>query len=484
MFHSFKRKIFNYHLFCIMIVVIICSITTLFSLLLNHWGIYKENLLMIFLVGVLVSTVATRGYIYGFLTAIINIYLFNYFFTEPLHSFAISNQQDILLILFFLIAALISGMMSSKFQYQTKIAKQNEQTAQLMYEITESFLNLSGPENIVNNALKYIHEKTGLTCIIKLDSNKFKDCKSFFHTPDSISYMDSSFDYELPIKVVASHMGTVIFKSSEYFSEDTSKILNTIVYQMAIILDREYIYMERQKIKLEMESEHLKSTLLRSISHDIRTPLTGIIGASNVIMEHINLLTDVEIHKLASDINQESEWLIMTVQNILDMTRITDGKLTIKTNYESVDDLINQSVSRLPYFYNLDRLSISIPNEIFLVNVDGKLFVQVLINLIDNAFKHSGDNSQIILSAYPENSFMVFQVSDNGYGIDSSIIDHIFDGFITMPAHASDKGRGVGLGLSICKAIVITHGGSISASNNESCGSTFKIILPYEEGKM
>ena len=122
-----------------------------------------------------------------------------------------------------------------------------------------------------------------------------------------------------------------------------------------------------------------------------------------------------------------------------------------------------QAVSRLPSFYNLDRLSVSIPNDIFLVNVDGKLFVQVLINLIDNAFKHSGDNSQIILSAYPENSLMVFQVSDNGHGIDPSIIDHIFDGFITMPTHDSDKGRGVGLRLSICKAIVLPHSGSISA---------------------
>lgn len=481
MYRAIQIKNLHYHIFRIMIVFIICTIATSSSLLLNYWGVHKENLLMIFLIGVLISTVATRGYIYGFLSAIISVYLFNFFFTEPLYSLAISNKQDILLIIFFLIAALICGIMSSKFQHQTKIAKQNERTAQFMYEITESFLNLAGTENIANNALKCIYEKTGLSCVIKLDSNKFEGCKDFFHTPNSLSDFNNSFDYEMPIKGVSNQIGTIIFRSCEPFTEDTSKIINTIVYQMALILDREYIYLERQKIKLDMESEHLKSTLLRSISHDIRTPLTGIMGASNVIMEHINSLTNTEIQKLASDINEESSWLIMTVQNILDMTRITDGKFTINTNYESVDDLINQAVSRLPSFYDLTRLSISIPDDIFLVNVDGKLFVQVIINLIDNAFKHSGDNSQIMLSAYPENSLMVFQVSDNGYGIDPAILNDIFNGFITMPTHVADKGRGVGLGLSICKAIVIAHQGSILASNNEYGGSTFKITLPYEK---
>jgi two-component system sensor histidine kinase KdpD len=450
-------------------------------LFLNYIGIDKENLLMIFLVGVLISTVATKGYQYGFLTAIICVYLFNYFFTEPYHSFVITNQQDILLILFFLIAALICGMMSSKFQHQAEKAKHNEKTAQLMYEITESFLNLTGTENIVNNALKYIYEQTGYSCMVTLDKNKFEGCQTFFRIPNNDTEYDWASGYKLPIKGLMNQMGTITFQSAEPFSRDTGKVINTIVYQMALILDREYIYLEREKIKLAMKSEHLKSTLLRSISHDIRTPLTGIIGASNVIMEHINTLTDTEIQKLASDINEESAWLVMTVQNILDMTRISDGKLTITKEYESVDDLINQAVSRLPSFYDLNRLITSIPQNIFLVHVDGKLFVQVLVNLIDNAFKHSGDTSQITLTAYPEDEQMVFLVSDNGIGIDPSILGNIFNGFVTKPTHTADKGRGVGLGLSICKAIVTAHAGTIEASNNKSGGSSFKITMPYEQ---
>lgn len=482
MYKPSKRNVFKYHMFCIIIVFIICCITTTSSLFLSHLGIDKENLLMIFLVGVLISTVATKGYIYGFLTAVINVYIFNFLFTEPLHSFNINNQQDILLIVFFLIAALICGMMSSKFQHQAEIAKHNEKTTQLMYEITKSFLNLTGTEHIVNNALKYIYEQTGFSCMVKLDSNKFEGYQNFFHTPNSESDYDWSLGYELPIKGLTNQMGTITFQSSEPFKKDTGKIINTIVYQMALILDREYIYLEREKIKLAMESEYLKSTLLRSISHDIRTPLTGIMGASNVIMENISALTDTEIQKLATDINEESAWLVMTVQNILDMTRISDGKLTVTTDYESVDDLINQAVSRLPFFYDLNRLSISIPDDIFLVNVDGKLFVQVLINLIDNAFKHSGDASQIILTVYPEDTLMVFLISDNGYGIDSTILDNIFNGFVTKPTNSADKGRGVGIGLSICKAIVTAHGGSITVANNKSGGSSFKITLPYEQG--
>lgn len=481
-FQSTKRNVFRYHIYCVIIVLVICCIATSSSLLLNYLGINKENLLMIFLVGVLISTVATKGYIYGFLTAIVSVYLFNFFFTEPFHSFAINNQQDILLILFFLIAALICGMMSSKFQHQAVKAQQNEKTAQLMYEITKSFLKLTGTENIVNSALKYIYEQTEFSCMVRLDQNKFEGCQNVYYTPAASNPdYDWSLGYELPIKGLTKQMGTIIFQSSEPFKKDTEKLINTIVYQMALILDREYIYLEREKIKLAMESERLKSTLLRSISHDIRTPLTGIIGASNVIMENINTLMDTDIQKLASDITEEAAWLVMTVQNILDMTRISDGKLSITMDYESVDDLIHQAVSRLPSFYDLDRLSISIPDDICFVNVDGKLFVQVLVNLIDNAFKHSGNSSHIILAAYPQDSLMVFQVSDNGIGIAPSILDNIFNGFVTMPKNSSDKGRGVGLGLSICKAIVTAHGGSITASNNETSGASFKIALPYEQ---
>lgn len=459
-------------------VVIICFLTTLLSLFLKNIGINKENLLMVSLVGVLISTVITRGFIYGILTSVLSIFCFNFFFTEPLHTFAISNEQDLLLLLFFSIAAIISGLMSSKFQHQTIIARENEQTAQLMYEITESFLNLTGVEHIVNHTLKYLYQITNTPCCIALDSNQFFKVPPRISIPESTDEAIFSNGLVYPIKGLTKQIGTITFPSSSVFTAKTEKIVRSTIYQMALVLDREYIYLEREQIRLDMESEHLKSTLLRSISHDLRTPLTEISGAGNLIADNIDLLSKEEIYKFITDINIEAEWLTMTVQNILNMTRISDGRLDIQQEYESVDDLISQTLTRLPASYDRKRLHIELPDKIVLVHVDGNLIVQVLLNLLDNAYKHSGNDSSVLLKGSYRDGFAFFSVSDNGCGISNAILPNIFDGFVTMPTSSSDNRRGVGLGLSICKAIIQAHNGTITADNLPEQGACFTICLP------
>ncbi|MCI5873314.1 MAG: ATP-binding protein [Clostridiales bacterium] len=473
-----RVAVLKYHTTSILAVILICIVTTTLSLLLKRVGIDKENLLMVSLVGVLLSTVITRGYFYGILTSVLSIFSFNFFFTDPVHTFAISDKQDILLLLFFSIAAVISGLMSSKFQNQTIIARENEQTAQLMYEITESFLNLTGVENITSHTLKYLYQIADCPCRILLDGNRFPGTPSSGCIPPDtdLGLFENGIIY--PIKGLTAEIGTVTFPATASFTAKTEKILRSTIYQMALVLDREYIYLEREQIRLDMESEHLKSTLLRSISHDLRTPLTEISGAGNLIADNIDVLTKEEIYKFITDINTETEWLTMTVQNILNMTRISDGRLDIHEEYESMDDLISQTVTRLPASYDHGRLHIQLPDKIILLHVDGNLIVQVLLNLIDNAYKHSGTNSQITLAGSYRDGMAHFTVSDDGCGIAPSILPNIFEGFVTMQTTSSDNRRGVGLGLSICKAIVQAHGGTITAENLPERGACFTILLP------
>ena len=473
-----RQETIKYHVTGILAVIIICVATTMLSLLLKRMGVDKENLLMVSLVGVLISTVITRGYFYGILTSVMSIFCFNFFFTDPVHTFAISDKQDFLLLLFFSIAAVISGLMSSKFQNQTIIARENEQTAQLMYEITESFLNLTGVEHIVNHTLKYLYQITDSPCCISLDGNRFLKAPAMTCIPQDSDKELFCNGIVYPIKGLTAEIGTVTFPASSVFTAKTEKIMRSTIYQMALVLDREYIYLEREQIRLDMESEHLKSTLLRSISHDLRTPLTEISGAGNLIADNIDVLTREEIHKFITDINIEAEWLTMTVQNILNMTRISDGRLDIQQEYESMDDLITQTITRLPASYDHSRLHTELPDKIILVYVDGNLIVQVLLNLLDNAYKHSGTDSRITLRGSFEGGFACFTVSDNGCGIASSILPNIFDGFVTMQTTTSDNRRGVGLGLSICKAIINAHGGTITAENLPGGGACFKILLP------
>ena len=146
-----------------------------------------------------------------------------------------------------------------------------------------------------------------------------------------------------------------------------------------------------------------------------------------------------------------------------------------------MDDLINQSLTLLPQLTSSGRLTVSVPDDIILIHVDGRLIVHVLVNLLDNAYKHSGEDSLIELKAYFENNSFVFEIIDNGSGISPELSNTLFEGFVTLNKDIADGKRGVGLGLAICKAIVNAHNGSIVATNQSTGGAVFKILLPFEE---
>lgn len=463
-------------------LTLVCTASTSLSGLLNSIGIGKENTLMVFLIGVLVVTVLTKGYYYGFIASIASLFLFNYFFTEPLHTFIISDIQDYFLIIFFLLASLICGTLSSKFQHQMQIAKENEHTARLLYEISKSFQNITGTAKAVGNGMYYIQRYTGYDCQVVLEKEKFGQAETTFCTQNYPDETDEKRLYSLPIRDLSNLMGTITMAGVRMpITYEKDILIKTVVYQLALVLDREYIYNERERIKLEMESEHLKSTLLRSISHDIRTPLTGILGASSLIIDSLESLDEKSLKCLAADINEEAARLITSVQNILDMTRISEGHLVVKKEYEAVEDLINQAVTQVAWFSSQCQLKVHIPEDILLVESDGRLIVQLLVNLLDNAYKHSGNEAVISLRVFRDNQFVVFEVEDNGPGIDETIKNTLFESFVTMPRNVTDSGRGVGLGLAICKAITEAHDGKISVYNKPEGGAIFRVELPYEE---
>lgn len=477
-----KRNSNYFFLKYILSVVLICLISTLLSIVMNKIGISKENTLMVFIVGVLAVSIATSGYIYSAIASIINVLMFNFLFTEPIHSFEISNIQDIILMIFFLTAALISSTMTTKLQHQTDISKRNERTAKVLYEITKGFFNVTGNENTILKGIGYIKDYVGYDCYVILDNNV-----KIYKTEGILDYDEINKNnlISIPIKGVGKRRGTVqIININSHLLNDNDindMIVKTIVHQMAIVLDREFIYDERQKIKIDIESERLKSTLLRSISHDIRTPLTGIKGASELILDSYDNLDANSIKKLTADIYDESVWLIKTVQNILDMTRISEGRLAITKNYEAVDDIVNQSLTFVMNLNFKKRLHVSVPDEIVLVPVDGRLIVQVIVNLLDNAFKYAGEEAQIFLKVYIREKNVIFEVSDDGVGINPSIIDKIFEGFVSYHKNdIVDGSRGVGIGLTICKEIVNAHNGSITARNLKTGGAIFTVELPLE----
>ena len=458
-------------------LMLLVLISTVISVFMSNFGIDKESIIMVYLVGVLIVTVVTKGYIYGAVASVLSVLMFNYLFTVPIHTFMIYNPSDVSLLLFFFIASLISSSLTSRFQEQLVIAEEKKHTACLLYEITNSFLNITGKNNIIMQGIKYIYDHTGYASEVELiDDNEIYR--------DNMVEIDKSntMVMELDIHRLKKKIGTIkiIYKSND-IKLDSELLIKMVVTQMGITLDREFIYNERENIRIKMEREHLRSNLLRGISHDLRTPLTAIVGASGVILEDVDKLDLESIKKLVKDINEESLWLNNLVENILNMTRIGEGKMVIQKQDEVVDDIIDEALRHISGLINNRNIDVSFPDEVISVPMDGKLIVQVLINLLDNAIKHTKENEEIHLNVFTKDSNIVFEVADEGCGIDEKIKDSLFKSFVTSGSKVIDGKRGMGLGLAICKAIVNAHGGEITAENRNGKGAVFKFTLPLME---
>ena len=457
--------------------MLLVLISTVISVFMSNFGIDKESIIMVYLVGVLIVTVVTKGYIYGAVASVLSVLMFNYLFTVPIHTFMIYNPSDVSLLLFFFIASLISSSLTSRFQEQLVIAEEKKHTACLLYEITNSFLNITGKNNIIMQGIKYIYYHTGYASEVELiDDNEIYR--------DNMVEIDKSntMVMELDIHRLKKKIGTIkIFYKSNDIKLDSELLIKMVVTQMGITLDREFIYNERENIRIKMEREHLRSNLLRGISHDLRTPLTAIVGASGVILEDVDKLDLESIKKLVKDINEESLWLNNLVENILNMTRIGEGKMVIQKQDEVVDDIIDEALRHISGLINNRNIDVSFPDEVISVPMDGKLIVQVLINLLDNAIKHTKENEEIHLNVFTKDSNIVFEVADEGCGIDEKIKDSLFKSFVTSGSKVIDGKRGMGLGLAICKAIVNAHGGEITAENRDGKGAVFKFTLPLME---
>ncbi len=243
-------------------------------------------------------------------------------------------------------------------------------------------------------------------------------------------------------------------------------------------MERQKLADEQQKIYMEKEAERIRSDFLRAISHDFRTPLTGIIGACSALTCDETRLDEDEKKSMAEDIQEEASWLLRMVENLLSATRVgTEGPKLTKS-LEPVEEIVSEALNRSFRRFPQVRIHTDLPQEFVMVSVDSTLIVQVLMNLIENAVKYSGGQKRIDISVRQEGGQVTFAVRDYGKGLLPEDLNHLF-----QPAtrKRGDFGHGLGLGLSICKSIVSAHGGTIEGSNNDSGGATFSFTLPNEE---
>ncbi len=242
------------------------------------------------------------------------------------------------------------------------------------------------------------------------------------------------------------------------------------------------ILIEREKLLMEAEKEKMRANLLRSISHDLRTPLTGIIGNSSTYVDNHNSLSDEEKLKLVSHILEDSNWLLHMVENLLSVTRINQNSMRIATSIESVEEVVAEAVMRFHKRFPSARVKVTVPEDFLMIPMDAMLIEQVIINLLENSLVHSGSHLPTLLTVTCKDGLVSFCIRDYGVGISPEKLSTIFDGSCYTPASSLDGHKGMGIGLSICKTIITAHNGTIIASNHEN-GCQFTFTLPMEENQ-
>ena len=238
---------------------------------------------------------------------------------------------------------------------------------------------------------------------------------------------------------------------------------------------------QQEKVRSEVAQEKMRANLLRAVSHDLRTPLTSIVGTTSALLEGGEMFSKEQQRDLLQEAHDDAEWLIRMVENLLSITRMNSREARIVKTPEAAEEILGEAVRKFRKRFPEAELSVSVPEELLFVPMDPILIEQVLINLLENAVLHGKNREGIRIAVTRQGHDACFSVEDQGVGIPEAAFEHLFDGLGTADRSGeSDSKRNMGIGLSVCRSIVLAHGGRMTAENKPEGGAAFRFTLPLE----
>lgn len=482
---------------------------TLVSVILHALDIGDQNIIMTYILSVLLVSRFTMGYFYGIVASVLSVLVFNFFFTIPYFTFNAIQVGYPITFLIMLGAALITSAMTVRIKTQARLAVQRERRTEVLYEINKKLLVTRGLENIVALTNEYM-VKLFERSVVFYTQDPASSAKAMVlqSGPDDDTVFLTSEDeravahwvfanqknagagtdtlmgagaFYMPVSSQNNVLGVIGLSCTKGKIKPYHRsFLRMIAYQVAMALERQHLSDEQRRILVESAKEKMRSNLLRAISHDLRTPLTGILGASSAIYENGSKLDQQTHDKLIMNIRDDSQWLIRMVENLLSVTRIDEGTMNVAKTPEAAEEIVAEAISRIRKRFPGRKISVSVPDDLLMVPMDGTLIEQVLINLLENAIKHSSAESTIEVDVIKRGSEAAFEVTDHGEGIAEKDFPYLFESYVHNGQRSSDSSRGMGIGLSICMSIIKAHKGTMEAENKETGGAVFRFALPLE----
>ena len=425
----------------------------------------EANIIAIYLLGVLLTSMATSTRSSYVLSAIGSVLVFNFFFTSPQFSLQVYVHGAPLTFLVMIVAALIVGTLTDRLKSQVKQAAQAAYRTNLLLETNQMLQKTASDDDIFRAAQTQLRKLLGRELTVTPGTSREAPA-------DAIRY---------PIRVGDRVYGEVTIEGTEPPAAFENSLLLSILGECALVLESRRNKREKEEAALQARNENIRANLLRSVSHDLRTPLTTISGNAAILMENEHTLTDAERHRMYSDIYDDSEWLNNLVENMLAVTRIVEGRMELKLQPQLVEELVSEALLHLSPEKRDHTITVRHEDDLILAMCDARMVMQVIINLVNNAIKYTPAGSCIAIHTKQEAGTVMISVADTGPGIPDDQKAKVFQMFYTGSHPAADSRRSLGLGLSLCKSIVLSHGGEITVSDNHPSGSVFTFTLPSGE---
>ena len=470
-------------------------------------GLAITNVVLIYILGVMGVALTTTGYVYSLLSSFFSVVVFNFFFTEPFYSLRSSPDYLATFAVMFT-AALLSSSLTSR------IKAQSIQTANKAYQ-TEVLLSTSqllqkaedrqAILEVVQRQLSRLLEHS----VLCYDSDLDAPALCAIEQDGGFEGIDLAGERHVArwVRENAKHAGrtTRMFPearclymavrsegrvwavigiradNSPPIDEYRKNLMISILDECALAVEKDHMTREKQRMEENARQESLRANLLRSISHDLRTPLTSISGNAAILMENQGQLSEASLKRLYTSIYDDAIWLNGLVENLLTITRTENGTMKLNPQTELVADTVEEALRHIDRDAAHKQIMRDLPEEMLLARMDAGLIVQVLVNLLNNAVKYTPEGARIIVGVRREDDRAMIWVEDDGQGVLPGDEDRVFDMFYTGVKRSPDSRRGIGLGLALCKSIVQAHGGEIGLENIESHGAKFWFTLPIVE---
>ena len=474
-------------------------------------GFANANIIMVYLLGVLLTSAFTSGYTCGVLSAFLSVLLFNYFLTEPRLSLVAYGSKYPITFAVMFAAALLTGTLAAKLKAHAQLSARDAYRTKLLFDMNRQLQKAETPEEVYRMTATQIQKLMQRDVLIYpaqgnalLDGNIYPaDGSSPYSIPDTdleqnvvqwvwqnrkragatTQNFPKAKRLYLAIRTGQQIYGVVGIPMEKQTQPDafTSSVLFSILGECSLALDNLRNAREKEEAAVLAKNEQLRANLLRSISHDLRTPLTSISGNADTLLHSYDVLDGQTRKQIFTDIYDDAQWLTGLVENLLSITKIVDGSVKLSLSDQVVDDIISEALRHIDRRAAEHHITVDCGDVLLLVRMDAGLIMQVLINLVNNAVKYTPVGSNIQITAIPRENMAEICVSDNGPGIPNELKERVFEMFFTGGNPIGDSRRSLGLGLTLCQTIVHAHHGEMTLKDNSPHGCIFSFTIPLSE---